>query len=605
MKIELENVTPASTEAEIEKRVEDLLERMTLDEKIGQMTQVEKNSITPEDVANYFIGSILSGGGGNPSPNNPESWAAMTGSFQKAALTTRLGIPIIYGVDAVHGHNNVIGATIFPHNIGLGATRDADLVERTARATAVEIAATGVWWDFAPAVCAPQDIRWGRAYEGFSENTQVVSELGVAYLRGLQNKDGQPNLADAQTALATPKHYIGDGATAYGSSKTNNFLLDQGDARIDEATLRARFLPPYRAVIETGALCIMASYNSWNGQKLHGHKYLLNDVLKGELGFKGFIVSDWWAIDQIAPSYYDAVVQSINAGLDMVMVPYDYKKFISALKEAVQNGDVSKERIDDAVRRILNVKLQLGLFERPFPDPNALSQMGAAEHRAIAREAVRKSLVLLKNENKTLPLSKSTRLILVAGQAADDIGFQCGGWTIEWAGKPGSITPGTTILGGLKDPDAADAHIEFDPDGNFGALATSDGMAELADVGIVVLSEPPYSEGAGDRSDLTFEDEGLVARMRSKCKKLVLILLSGRPMIVTHFLPHCDAFVAAWLPGSEANGIADVLFGDYPFTGKLPFTWPRSNDQLPFNFDNLPSEGDGAPLFPFGYGLTS
>lgn len=605
MKIELENVGTANTGAEIEKRVENLLERMTLDEKIGQMTQVEKNSITPEDVANYFIGSILSGGGGNPTPNNPESWAAMTGSFQKAALTTRLGIPIIYGVDAVHGHNNVIGATIFPHNVGLGATRDADLVERTARATAVEIAATGVWWDFAPAVCAPQDIRWGRAYEGFSENTQVVSDLGVAYLRGLQNKEGRPNLADTQTALATPKHYIGDGATAFGSSKTNNFLLDQGDARIDEATLRAKFLPPYRAVIEAGALCIMASYNSWNGQKLHGHKYLLTDVLKGELGFKGFIVSDWWAIDQIAPSYYDAVVQSINAGLDMVMVPYDYKKFISALKEAVQNGDVSKERINDAVRRILSVKLQLGLFERPFPDPNALSQMGAAEHRAIAREAVRKSLVLLKNENKTLPLSKSTRLILVAGQAADDIGFQCGGWTIEWAGKPGSITPGTTILGGLKDPDAADARIEFDPNGDFGGLATSEGMAELADVGIVVLSEPPYSEGAGDRSDLTFEDEGLVARMRSKCKKLVLILLSGRPMIVTHLLPQCDAFVAAWLPGSEANGIADVLFGDFPFTGKLPFTWPRSNDQLPFNFDSLPSEGEGAPLFPFGHGLTS
>jgi beta-glucosidase len=298
-------------------------------------------------------------------------------------------------------------------------------------------------------------------------------------------------------------------------------------------------------------------------------------------------------------------VLSINAGLDMIMVPYDYKKFISALKEAVQNGDVAKARIDDAVRRILNVKLQLGLFERPFPDPEALSQVGAAAHRAVAREAVRKSLVLLKNENKTLPLSKSTRLILVAGQAADDIGFQCGGWTIEWAGNIGQITPGTTILGGLKDPEAADARIEFDPDGNFGGLATSDGMAELADVGIVVLAEPPYSEGAGDRSQLTFDDNGLVGRMRGKCKKLVLILLSGRPMVVTHLLPQCDAFVAAWLPGSEANGISDVLFGDYPFTGKLPFTWPRSNDQLPFNFDNLPTEGADAPLFPFGYGLAS
>lgn len=583
----------------IQPRVDDLLSRLTLAEKIGQMTQVEKNSLTPEDVASYFIGSVLSGGGGNPTPNTPANWAAMVASFQQAALTTRLGIPIIYGSDAVHGHNNVYGATIFPHNVGLGATRDADLIERIARITALEANATGVKWDFAPAVSIPQDIRWGRSYEGYSENTEIVTELGVAYLRGMQNKNGVCDLADPLTALATPKHFIGDGATAYGSSTTSNFLLDQGDARIDEATLRKKFLPPYKAVIDAGALCIMVSYNSWNGLRLHGHKYLLTDVLKGELGFQGFLVSDWLAVNQVSPDYYEAIVRSINAGLDMVMVPYDYKTFISLLKQAVEKGDVPLSRIDDAVRRILEVKIRMGVFEQPYPDPGLLSLVGSDSHRALAREAVRKSLVLLKNEGNLLPLSKATRLICVAGEGADDIGLQSGGWTVEWAGKPGKVTLGTTILEGLKDPATADAHIEFDPQGSF------DGQTEIADVGIVVLAEPPYSEGAGDRSDLTFDDGGLVARVRSRCKKLVLILLSGRPMVITHLLPLCDAFVAAWLPGSEANGIADVLFGNYPFVGRLSYTWPRSTSQLPFDFENLPTEGDDAPLFRLGDGIVT
>jgi beta-glucosidase len=601
-----EGADPAYKDPEVclDERVEDLLARMTLAEKIGQIAQVEKNSIQPADITTKFIGSLLSGGGGYPTPNTPQSWADMVNGFQEYALQTHLGIPLIYGVDAVHGHNNVRGAVIFPHNIGLGATRDPELVERIGRVTAEEVAATNIHWNFGPVVAVPQDIRWGRTYEGYSENTDLVSTLGAAYVRGLQGGD----LSQPTTILATPKHYVGDGGTIWGSSITfifKQFMLDQGVTDVDEATLRTVHLPPYAAAIDAGAMSIMVSFSSWNNTKMHANKYLLTDVLKDELGFKGFLVSDWGGIDQIPGDYYSDVVTSINAGLDMIMVPYDYDEFIDNLTQAVENGDVSMERIDDAVRRILTVKFQLGLFERPFADPAQLSIVGSAEHRALAREAVRKSLVLLKNENDTLPIAKDTPLIFVAGHA-NDIGVQCGGWTIEWQGSPGNITEGTTIFEAIENVASDKAAVEFSRYGQFERIIDKNGNPAVADVGIVVVGELPYAEGVGDTADLSLADQdiALIERMRERSQKLIVILISGRPMIITEQLPLTDAFVAAWLPGTEADGIADVLFGDYPFTGKLPYTWPRSMEQTPFDFDNLPTTGCDAPLFPFGYTLA-
>lgn len=590
----------------VAERVEDLLARMTLEEKIGQMTLVEKGSIRLEDLATRCIGGLLSGGGASPPVNSPEAWAAMVNQFQAYALRSRLGIPLLYGVDAVHGHGNVYGATIFPHNIGLGATRDPDLVERIARATAEEMAATGIYWNYAPVVAVPQDIRWGRTYEGFGEDTELVSVLGSAYIRGLQD-GGRACLPGAAIAvLATPKHYVGDGGTAWGSSETFNirrYRIDQGETRVDETTLRVVHLPPYVEALRAGAMSIMVSLSSWGGQKMHAHRYLLTDVLKGELGFQGFLVSDWEGINPISKDYYVAVVTAINAGVDMVMVPYDYLTFIETLKRAVERGDVPTQRIDDAVRRILTAKFLLGLFERPYAEPSLLPSVGSAEHRELAREAVRKSLVLMKNHG-VLPLGKDTPLIFVAGRGADDIGMQCGGWTIEWQGKTGNIAPGTTILEAIRRT-ATGSVVHYDRWGNFDAILDASGRPAVADVGIAVVGEEPYAEGLGDREDLSLspEDIAVLDRLREHCRKMVVILLSGRPLIVTGQIDRWDAFVAAWLPGSEGQGVADVLFGDYPFTGKLPYTWPRRMEQLPFDFAHLPTDGPDAPLFPFGYGL--
>jgi beta-glucosidase len=580
-------------------RVEDLLARMTLAEKIGQMTLVENRSIIPAEVTQHAIGSVLSGGGGNPEPNTPQDWATMVRGYQEAALQTRLGIPLLYGVDAVHGHNNVRGAVIFPHNIGLGAAREARLAMRIAQITATEALATGVHWVFAPAVSVPRDIRWGRTYEGFSEDTDLVTQLGVAQLRGLQNRDGTPDLGDPRTVLASVKHFVGDGGTAWGSSTIPGYQVDQGVTEVDEATLRAVHLPPYLAAIEAGARNIMVSLSSWGGQRMHAQRYLLTDVLKGELGFGGFLVSDWQAVDYIDDDYDTAVATSINAGVDMVMVPYDGQRFITSLTRAVKQGDVPPTSVDDAVRRILTVKFELGLFERPFGNESLLSRVGSAAHRAVAREAVRKSLVLLKNDGDTLPLPRDIPRILVAGKAADDVGLQCGGWTIAWQGQAGDITPGTTLLAGIRAAVSENTMVRYDPAGEFDDF---DDDEALADVGIVVLSEEPYAEGEGDRADLTLpeSDVALLARVRARCRKLVVILISGRPLIVTEHLPEWDAFVAAWLPGTEGDGIAQVLFGEYPFTGKLPFTWPRSMDQVPLSALRA---GEKPPLFPYGSGV--
>lgn len=576
----------------IAERVEDLLARMTLAEKVGQMTLVEKNSINIADITAFGIGGLLSGGGGYPQPNTPESWAAMVDGFQAAALESRLEIPLIYGVDAVHGHNNVVGAVIFPHNIGLGAANDPALMERIGRVTALEMIATGIYWNYAPVLAVPQDIRWGRTYEAYSENSTQVSLLATAFMRGLQGDD----LAAPYTVLATPKHFVGDGGAVWGSSTTGSYRIDQGVTDVDEATLRAIHLPPYAAAIEAGAQNMMISYSSWGGMKMHAQQYLITDVLRGELGFAGFIVSDWAGIDQISPNYYTAVVTSINAGVDMNMVPSNYRRFITTLLEAVENGDVSEARIDEAVRSILTVKFALGLFERPYSDPTLLPLVGSDEHRAVAREAVAKSLVLLKNEGEILPLAKELPLLLVGGEAADNIGIQSGGWTIEWQGRSGNITPGTTILQAIQATVSPQTTVLYDRFGHFNDVPTDQPSICLA-----VVGESPYAEGVGDSAELRLpvNDLRMLTRMRERCDQLVVVLVSGRPLIITEQLANWDALVVAWLPGTEGQGVVDGLFGNSSFTGTLPFTWPRTVDQLPLNATT------DEPLFPYGFGLIS
>lgn len=594
----------------VDVRVEDLLSRMTLEEKIGQMTQVENNSISPyylfppSEVAKYFIGSVLSGGNSSGFYSLAD-WTGLAKSYEVEAVKTRLGIPLIFGVDSVHGFGHVNGATIFPHNIGLGATRDPELVRQIGQVTAEEMRAAGIPWNFAPCVAVPQDIRWGRTYEGFSEDTALVTELSSAYIQGFQTIPKGYGSSDGQTlyALATPKHYIGDGGTAWGSIHQYmyyQYMLDQGDTQVDEATLRRLFLPPYQAAVNSGAMSVMASFSSWNGVKMHAQRYLLTDVLKGELGFRGFVVSDWGGINQVDPDYYKAVVTAINAGIDMNMVPYYYHLFIGTMKQAVMNGDITQERIDDAVRRILRAKFMLGLFENPYGDPSLAVTVGSDEHRALARQAVRESLVLLKNDNNALPIDKNVSTILVAG--INSTGFQAGGWTLDWQGEQRNTLAGTTILEGIQELVGPNTQVLYD---NLGQFASFSGKAP---VGIAIVGEVPYAEGMGDRANLTLYkvDLTVINALRPNVDKLIVVILSGRPLVITDQYQTADAWVAAWLPGSEGAGVADVLFGDYLFVGKLPYTWPRSNDQLPLNINNSANlTGCAAPLFPFGYGLGS
>ncbi len=571
-----------------DKEVEALLAQMTLDEKIGQMTQVDCSALTNKSaVQKYFIGSVLSGGTSDPAEGNSvQAWLKFVSDFQNQALQTRLKIPLIYGIDAVHGHNNIIGATIFPHHLGMGATHDAKLVTRAERVTAEEVAGTGIRWAFAPCIAVVQDERWGRTYESYSEDPKLVSELGAASTTGFQ---GRKLSADPASVLACAKHFLGDGGTTNG--------IDQGNTVCDEATLRKLFLPPYAAAIKAGVGSIMASYSSWNGAKMHGNKYLLTDVLKNELGFRGFLVSDWAAIDQISPDYKHDVEQSINAGMDMIMIPNgpgkvnNYVEFIEDLKALVAEGKVPQSRIDDAVRRILRIKFQLGLFESTATDPALTAAIGSPEHRAVAREAVRKSLVLLKNDQHVLPLSKKIKRLAVVGAAADDLGIQCGGWTIDWQGGRGNVTTGTTLLAAIRQTVSPDAKIIFSPDAS---------NLKNADAVIVVIGELPYAEGNGDRTnlDVSANDAALIARSHASGAPVVTILLSGRPLVLNSALADSQAFVAAWLPGTEGLGVADVLFGDNKFTGKLPRTWPRSSEHV--------RTGDTAekPLFPLGFGLS-
>jgi beta-glucosidase len=570
-----------------EKEISALLAQMTLDEKIGQMTQPDLSCVTNlADIQKYGFGSMLNGGGDKPSGENiPANWLRAMNELQSWVLKTRLKIPLIYGIDAVHGNNDVAGTVIFPHHIGMGATRNPKLVEQAEHITALEVAGTGMRWAFAPCVAVPQDERWGRTYEGYSSDSKLVSELGAAAIKGLQGDE----LSDkSNSVLACAKHFLGDGGTLDGH--------DQGNTVCDEATLRKLYLPPYRAAVKAGVGSIMVSYSSWNGLKMHANKYLLTGVLKNELGFSGFLVSDWAAIDQISPDYKKDVEISINAGVDMVMIPKgpgrpdNYVEFIQDLKDLVAEGKVSPARIDDAVRRILRIKYQMGLFDSPYTDPALTAEIGSAEHRAVARECVRESLVLLKNENHVLPLSKNLKHLVVAGAAADDLKIQCGGWTVSWQGD-GELTRGTTILTAIRQTVSPETEVTFSPDGS---------DIKNADAIIVVVGEPPYAEGNGDRTnlDLSTNDSALIAKAKFSGAPVTTILLSGRPLILGSALTDSSAFIAAWLPGTEGRGVADVLFGDAKPVGKLPREWPQNDHQFAVN------KMDGQPLFKFGFGLT-
>ncbi len=583
-------------------KAEALLAQMTLDEKIGQMTQVDSEALTgrEQDIAKYFLGSVLSGGGSNPSKgSSSQAWKDMVAKLDAIALQTRLRVPLVYGIDAVHGHNNVDGATIFPHNIGLGATRDPEAVERAARVTAEEVAGTGIDWTFAPCVAVVRDERWGRSYESFGEDPGLVSTMGAAAVRGLQGVD----LAAPSSVLSCTKHFLGDGGTTGGK--------DQGDTRADTATLRKLYLPPYEAAIKAGTQSIMVSYSSWNGMKMHARHDLITGLLKDELKFRGFVVSDWAAIDQISPDYKTCIEQSINAGIDMVMIPHalaapppdappgtaklnTYSDFIGDLKELVAEGKVPTSRIDDAVRRILRVKFELGLFDARKGSPELFAAIGSPEHRAIARDCVRKSLVLLQNRNRILPISKQAKRIGLTDKGANNLNVQCGGWTLDWQNFNGLTLKGaTTILAAVKAAVSPQTQVVYSPDGT--------GLA-ACDVVLAIVGEDPYAEFKGDRQDLNLDAPDLqaIATARQSGTPVVAVLISGRPLVIDALLASCDGVLAAWLPGSEGRGVADVLFGDAKPTGKLPCSWPRSMAQIPVNA----GDANYDPLFPCGFGLS-
>jgi beta-glucosidase len=571
---------------------------MTLAEKIGQMTQAEQHQLVDvSDIETCFLGSLLSGGDSHPVTDSLRDWTEMYDRYQSRALHTRLRIPILYGVDAVHGHNKVEGAVVFPHNIGLGATRDAALVEEIARVTAREVRATGIQWTFAPCVAVVRDIRWGRSYESYSEDPALVAELGAAAVRGLQG-----DLGDPSRVLACAKHYVGDGGTTYGSGPVpdaaapgRNHPLDQGDTRLSEAELRRLHLPGYVTAVQAGVGTIMPSYSGWNGQKVSGHKYLLTDVLKTELGFEGFLISDYNAIDALSPDYRTAIARSVNAGMDMIMVPGRYRELIGHLTDLVQKGEVPLPRIDDAVRRILRVKFALGLFDQrrsQLADRALQKDFGSSPHRALARRAVARSLVLLKNAGRTLPLPRTAARIHVAGGNADDVGHQCGGWTISWQGGSGPIMPGgTSVLAALRAAAGPGTQVTYSRDGS-GAAG--------ADVAVLVAGERPYAEFKGDRAQVALEAADLTAyaALKKANVPVALVVICGRPLALGD-AAGADAVVAAWLPGTEGTGVADVLFGDAQPTGKLPFTWPRSVEQVPINAGDAGHD----PLFPYGHGL--
>ena len=580
----------------VDQRVAALLSQMTLDEKIGQMTQIENGSVSPDHAAAALLGSVLSGGDGNPQGvNDAQNWYDMVDGYQQAALGTRLGIPILYGADMVHGAAHLTGTTVFPHNVGLGATHDPALVRQVCAVTAAEMNAAGVRWTFGPVVAVPQDVRWGRTYEGYGENADLVSQLGTACLTGLQGK----SLADPNTVVGDPKHFIGDGGTAFGSTTASGpggpYLIDQGVDQMDDATIAERFLPPYKAAVKSGARIVMTTFSSTqNGGKVTGDKHWITDLLKTQLGFSGFVVSDWGAVDQIDPTDYPASVKAaINAGEDMIMVPADYEKFQSTLKALVGSNDVAQSRIDDAVTRILRVKFEMGLFENPMPPSGGWGDVGSPANRQIARTAVSESAVLLKTSPGVLPVSVASSMLL-AGVGADDIGVASGGWTLSWQGQAGNVTAGTTLKAAL---DAKlGSKLTYNAGGDFAA-------GTHASVGVVVVAERPYAEGVGDSSTLELPsgDLAVIAKVRPHVDKLIVVIISGRPVMLSGIAKPADAVVAAWLPGTEGEGLADVLLGTRPFTGATPYTWPRSPTDAP-RAGKAACQG---AVYPYGYGLDA
>lgn len=585
-------------------RIKDLMSRMTLEEKIGQMTQIERGVASAEVMKDYFIGSVLSGGGSVPSKQaSAETWINMVNELQKGALSTRLGIPMIYGIDAVHGHNNVYKATIFPHNVGLGATRDPNLVKRIGAATALEVRATGIPYVFAPCIAVCRDPRWGRCYESYSEDPKLVQAM-TEIVSGLQgdipanSSKGVPFVAGKTKVAACAKHYVGDGGTTKGINENNTQISRHG--------LLSIHMPGYYNSIIKGVSTVMVSYSSWNGVKMHANRDMVTGFLKNILRFKGFVISDWEGIDRITSpphaNYSYSIQAGISAGIDMIMVPNNYKEFIDGLTSHVKNKVIPMSRIDDAVTRILRVKFTMGLFENPLADNSLVNELGSQEHRELAREAVRKSLVLLKNGESAaeplLPLPKKATKILVAGSHADNLGYQCGGWTIEWQGLGGNnLTSGTTILTAIKntvDPSTEVVYKE-NPDADF---VKSNNFSYA----IVVVGEPPYAETFGDSLNLTISEPG-PSTIQNVCGtvKCVTVIISGRPVVIQPYVSLMDALVAAWLPGSEGQGVADALFGDYGFTGTLSRTWFKTVDQLPMNIGDQHYD----PLFPFGFGLST
>jgi beta-glucosidase len=571
------------TDLTIEQKVESLLSQMTLDEKIGQMTQVRHfDDITIADIKTKFIGSIIHTQGPTPGTDAAE-WQAKFVQLQWLALSTRLGIPMFFGVDAVHGQNTYAGATIFPHNIGLGAARNSKLVESAAAITALEARATGFNWVFSPCVAIPYNEKWGRVYEAFSESTEITTELTKASVRGHQG-----GLDQQVSLIATAKHFIGDGSTDFG--------VEGGNTTLSQDEVMERLLPPYRAAIEAGVGSVMASFNSLNGVPMHAYRAMITDVLKGSLKFEGIVVSDWKAYSRFGGT------DVINAGVDVVMaVEGDFNMYVEGVRNGVLNGVISQERIDDAVRRILKQKFRIGLFDNPFPDVTLIPKIGIQAHRNMARQAVRESLVLLKNENGTLPLKKDAKIVLV-GEFCNNSGLQSGGWTVNWQGMTENYAGATTILEGIRKFSSQEVLHDLDGSANY----------DDADVAVIVVGETPYAEFMGDiggvmnkyQHTLTPEYQALIDTYTAKGIKTVVVLISGRPLVVTKQLEQADAFVAAWFPGSEGDGLAEVLFGDYDFKGKLPHSWPKSEDDYQGKYGPNFWDDSIEPLFPLGFGLS-
>ena len=588
--------SPIGLDPRIEKRIDDLLARMTVEEKVGQVVQPEWKSIRPDEVAQYHIGSIENGGGAVPAGykhSSVQDWVNLIEPYYDVSVDpakNRIVIPMIWASDAVHGHNNVYGATLFPHNVGLGAMHDADLIRRIGEVTAAEVRSTGMDWSFAPTIAVARDDRWGRSYESYSEDPKIVAEYAAAMVTGIQGSGS--TFLDKDHVISTAKHFLGDGSTDGGR--------DQGDSLASEEDLIRLHAAGYAQAINAGTQSIMASYNSWHGVRMHASRELLTDVLKGQMGFDGFIMGDWNAHGQIPGCTNADCATAFNAGLDIFNAPQDWKALHASLVREVKDGTIPKERLDDAVRRILRVKMRMGVFDEPAPDkrPNTFQPIGTAAHRAIARQAVRESLVLLKNDG-ALPI-KASATILIAGDGAHNIAMQSGGWTLSWQGAdngPNDFAGATSIYEGLKaEIDAAGGRAWFSPDGT---------SPQKPDVAVVVFGETPYAEFMGDQSDVALHHDNaesleLIRKLKAQGTPVVAVMLSGRPLYVNPQINAADAFVAAWLPGSEGEGIADELTGKNDFTGKLGFSWPKRPDQTPLNVGDAKYD----PQFAYGYGLT-